>query len=340
MNGDPYTVNSNHVLSFKSSYSRQLGRIINVPVADFVAGDANFRRYLKGWKTAVDFSARVVSIPPYVLGLWLGDGRKDGPRFCKPDQEIETALRQFAESNELSYSRKGDVHTVGRKKGCRGYPKNHFLESLRGYGLIDNKHIPEDYMLNSRENRLELLAGLLDTDGHLHCNGFEISQKSAEVSQSIVRLARSLGFRVSWTRGPKTCVNNGVVGIYTRILICGDTDLIPTRIERKKASPRRQVKDPLKCGVTVRPAGVGEYFGFEVDGDHLFLLGDFTVTHNSALAKALGFEVDCTTLAMDMGKMFQGIVGSSEHAMRSSLKQADAMEPCILFVDRFCPVAA
>lgn len=60
----------------------------------------------------------------------------------------------------------------------------------------------------------------------------------------------------------------------------------------------------------------------------------------SALAKALGFEVDCTTLAMDMGKMFQGIVGSSEHAMRSSLKQADAMEPCILFVDRFCPVAA
>lgn len=60
----------------------------------------------------------------------------------------------------------------------------------------------------------------------------------------------------------------------------------------------------------------------------------------SALAKALGHEVNCTTLAMDMGKMFQGIVGSSEHAMRSALKQADAMEPCILFVDRFCPVAA
>lgn len=36
-------------------------------------------------------------------------------------------------------------------------------------------------------------------------------------------------------------------------------------------------------GITVTPIGRGEYFGFELSGDGLFLLGDFTVTHNSAI---------------------------------------------------------
>src|SRR5690606_17194333 len=44
-----------------------------------------------------------------------------------------------------------------------------------------------------------------------------------------------------------------------------------------------QKKDVLRTGITVEEIGVGEYFGFEIDGDRLFMLGDFTVTHNTVI---------------------------------------------------------
>ena len=57
---------------------------------------------------------------------------------------------------------------------------------------------------------------------------------------------------------------------------------------RDKAAPgRRQRKRHLVHGISVKPVGDGEYFGFEIDGDRLFLQGDFTVTHNTVIAAYL-----------------------------------------------------
>ena len=39
---------------------------------------------------------------------------------------------------------------------------------LRDLNLIQNKHIPDVYMKGSRQQRLQLLAGILDSDGHLN----------------------------------------------------------------------------------------------------------------------------------------------------------------------------
>ena len=67
----------------------------------------------------------------------------------------------------------------------------------------------------------------------------------------------------------------------------GDLLMGPVRIKRKMLPPRKQIKSVLRTGITVQPAGYGEYFGFELDSDGLFLLGDFTVTHNTQLFRII-----------------------------------------------------
>jgi hypothetical protein len=57
--------------------------------------------------------------------------------------------------------------------------------------------------------------------------------------------------------------------------------IIPNVLSRKRASKRKQIKDVLHTGFSLKPIGKGAWFGFTVDGDNRYLLGDFTITHNS-----------------------------------------------------------
>ena len=143
-----------------------------------------------------------------------------------------------------------------------------------------NKHIPHAYKTAPLGDRLALLAGLMDTDAHLTKTGcFVISQVRKRLADDIAFVARSCGFRVTQTED----TINGT--IYHRSFISGATSQIPTRLQRKQAAPRRQVKEINRWGVTVEALGIGDYCGFELEGpDRLFLLGDFTVTHNTTIA--------------------------------------------------------
>ncbi len=115
-----------------------------------------------------------------------------------------------------------------------------------------------------------------------------ITQKNKRISDGIVYLARSLGFLATQKEVQKTCTNgaNGrVTGTYYRCNISGkDIEEIPCLIKRKKAQPRRRETDALVTGVTVEPLGKGKYCGFEINGNGRFLLGDFTVTHNTRIS--------------------------------------------------------
>lgn len=166
----------------------------------------------------------------------------------------------------------------------------------------DKKTIPSRYLRSSRSQRLELLAGLMDKNGCLIHSCFEFSTKDDKIADSVTWLARSLGFQATLRTKVSTIKEIGFSGVYYRVFISGNTSEIPTRIERKKASPRRQVKSVGHFGMKATPIGHGEYFGFEVDGDHRFLLGDFTVTHNSTFAAGapkpifIGTDDGCATL--------------------------------------------
>ena len=157
-------------------------------------------------------------------------------------------------------------------------------DELRQLGVLGNKHIPRAYAINSTENRLRLLAGLIDSDGHLDpvSNGYEITQKNHALARQIKFLGDSLGFRTSLTKKRATISSIGYESEVWRVRLYGDINRVPVRVARKKAQPWASPVDWRQTGITVEFDKVDDYYGFEIDGNRLFLLQDMTVTHNTA----------------------------------------------------------
>lgn len=294
--GDAYVVNESHILSLKRTAERsdpkypsqrRAGEIVNIGVLDYLARSKSFKHIHKGWRAAVDFPEHSGPslLEPYFLGLWLGDGTSTLAEITTGDVETIEYVEGFAarigmatvtrhnSHNSLAIKIIGEAHT--------GRGGTAIMNELRALDLIRNKHIPQRFKNASRQDRLELLAGLIDTDGHYTGKGYDITLGNERLMDDLIFVARSLGFSAYKAPSRKTCHNNGVTGDYWRCCISGDVHRIPCRLPRKMAKPREQIKNVLVTGIAVEPIGEGDYYGFEIDGDHLFMLGDFTVTHNT-----------------------------------------------------------
>lgn len=334
---DEYVVNSSHILSFKitslgtskwktkkgyntkekhgyvNGQKVKSGDIVNISVEDYLKLPKYQKHILKSWKPTIirwkqeDINDDQIEklIPAYFLGIWLGDGSSATPSVTTMDDEIVKYINSVSEeynlrirtSSKLNNRAKTYHLTTGREGENKYHDRNSILNSLKQLSLIKNKHIPEVYLFSSESNRLELLAGILDTDGHLQRNkkgnikGFELTLKQKGFMESVVFLCKSLGFSANM----KKCVKSsqtGKTGEYYRVHINGDLQKIPCKILRKNTQNYTPFYNPCLKGIKVEEVGQGEYYGFEVEGrDRLFLLKDFTVTHNSLIQAGL-----CKTL--------------------------------------------
>ena len=298
--GISYRVNASHILSLKRSRTEgghTHGEVLNVEVRDYITRSPKFRSNYKGYKVAVEFPDREVGIDPYFLGLWLGDGHSYSSRITTVDAEVVESMRTMATELEhelVTYTQPGKTPNYAITKGHRGGRHEASLQGdLAIAGLLGNKHIPNEYITNSTAKRLELLAGLLDSDGHYNAefNVFEITQTNEELARSIKFLCDTLGFKTSFRSKKATIKDRGFESTVFRIRISGHLDMIPVRIERKKARPRPEGIDPRHTGIEVEFDKVDEYFGFTIDGDHLFLLEDMTVTHNTAFVLSMARNI-------------------------------------------------
>ena len=275
--GEKFYVNGNHVLSHLNSHRNWQHITINELLERSHDPDNMSGRLLV--RSAVEYPTQEVLIDPYILGLWLGDGHSASSRFTTVDPEVVESLQEYAAKIgvELSKGNTSDRAPNYSLSGNSGI----FVNLLSELGVYKNKHIPQCYLVNDRHTRLELLAGLLDTDGSLQDNCFDFIQKRKDISESVVYLCRSLGLAAYITECQKSS-QNGTEGTYYRVSISGDTDMIPTRIKRKQASSRLQSKNPLYVGFSVnKVSDAEEYFGFMLDKDHLYLDQHFTILHNS-----------------------------------------------------------
>jgi hypothetical protein len=162
---------------------------------------------------------------------------------------------------------------------------------------LHNKIIPFEYLTNSEYVRLEVLAGLVDTSGD-YCNReiYCITTKLETLRDNILYLCRSLGFAAY------SFVKRGEFGDYHTISITGNLERVPVRLVDKKAFPKRQVKSVLRTGFSIEDYGIGEYYGFSLSGDGRFLLGDFTVTHNSTTLFELAQRLEGNVLFLAFNK--------------------------------------
>lgn len=245
-------------------------------------------RQLQLQRCAVEYSERRTPIDPYLLGLWLAEGTKNPkvlPQFSINEKDVE--LQAYL----LNLKNTGYGVSVKINRGTasivinKGIHKENFItKELRR--VWDNKDF-DLYKINSRNCRLDLLAGLIDGDGYLDGKVYEITTKYTELRDLILYICRSVGLAAySHVKIGKIKELN-FSAEYHNIIISGNTDIIPCKLKRKHSSERKQVKSVLRVGFRIMEQGYGEWFGFSVDGDHRFLLSDFTVVHNSGKTSLL-----------------------------------------------------
>jgi replicative DNA helicase len=291
--GIDYRVNESHILSLKRSRndgSHRHGDVLNISVSDYLQKSKKFHTNYKGYKVGVEFAASELPVEPYFLGVWLGDGTSASVSIATQDKEIVDYLKGYAKRLELvlrKAEKKGKCPMYAINTGFRGGTlgdDRSLQKKLRILGVLDNKHIPHNYIQNDQKSRLELLAGLIDSDGYYDpkFNVFEIVQKDERLARQIKFLADSLGFRVSWKVKKARIKKIGYECDVYRLRIVGDLDRIPTRIKRKQARKLKAKRDYKHTGITVEYDKVDDYYGFTIDGNHLFLLEDMTVTHNTS----------------------------------------------------------
>lgn len=280
--GESFECNDVHILPLKCtsdmnrSTKYRKGEITCIEVKDYIKESKTFKHMMKLWRApGIDLPERKV-IDPYLVGLYLADGTKDSCRLNLG--YIKKEALEHVESSGFC----GVVRDIGGQ----------WLVSLHGFNDIRSllvregcRHIHDRYLRNSRGNRLQLLAGILDGDGHLvKSTVFELACKDESFKDEFLFLCRSLGFAAYAKLSKKGIKSTGFEGYYWVITISGDTDQIPTKIPSKKAKPRQQKKDHLVTGFTVEYVRDDWVYGFQLDRDHLYLLGDFTVSHNTACA--------------------------------------------------------
>lgn len=307
------------------------------------------KKKLKGYSVEVKFNEKILEIDPYFLGLWLGVGHSDSPEISTNDNEIvEYITNEFSDYNIVKHKSDEYRYYISTKNNSFDN-SNKVLNFLKKYNLLKNKHIPNDYKINSRENRLKLLAGLIDTDGNYNSNdnSYYIIQKNVVLSNDIVFLSRSLGFRTTISNVKKSCIYNGEKkeGIYNNITISGkNINEIPCKISRKIAiknntNKNNPNKDNLCRAITVTKLEEGEYYGFKIDGNRRFLLNDFTVVHNTQIARAVANETGSFFLVINGPEIMSKMAGESESNLRSAFEEAEKNAPSIIFIDEIDSIA-
>lgn len=234
---------------------------------------------------------------PYVLGAWLGDGTTASTEITIGPEDVAHFRGEFESAGYCLRQRRGGmqyattpVDGVGAWQGYRG-PLRVLARELQAVGLLGGakKHIPAAYLRASFKQRLALLQGVLDTDGHVSTRGqTELCLADRDLLEQVRELAVSLGDKVNEIRQKDIRLPDGRVAVAWRM------NWTPTnvafRMERKAV--RQRVAGPRALRRAVR--SIERVFSVPVrcisvdSPSHLFLAGrGMCVTHNSTFAANL-----------------------------------------------------
>jgi predicted phage terminase large subunit-like protein len=234
------------------------------------------------------FPEKSLSLHPYVLGAWLGDGSCGKACITHASKENEV----IEKIKRLGYS----VSTVCCHKETKvlttyfsGQPPygGKMTRELKDLGVYKNKHIPNIYKHASYKQRLDLIAGLIDTDGHVEesTGRVRIVTASNRLAKDIEEVAETLGFRPYITYQEPCISSSGIEG-KNRVYTVGfqPTVSVPTILDRKtikRHAPQRRIG--IKNVKRLKAGKIGKCV--QVDSpDGLYMVGEkLTVTHNSTI---------------------------------------------------------
>ena len=236
------------------------------------------------------YEAKKVDISPYLLGVLLGDGGITRNVYITTiDKEMLGYLELPKDCILCQRSKDSITYRISGKE--RG--KNSLKSFLKDYKLFGThsyeKFIPSEYLYNSIYVRLEVLRGLLDTDGTVTSSGhISYSTTSEQLAKDMKQLVWSLGGIVrERTRLGRYKQKNGEIKICRksfRLSIMLPPDIIPFKLQRKidrLNTDRKYV--PTRKIVDIQYLGGSKMQCIKVsNSDGLYLCDDFIVTHNTA----------------------------------------------------------
>ncbi|WBC11136.1 replicative DNA helicase [Micromonospora sp. WMMA1947] len=297
---------------------------------------------------------RDLAVPPYTLGVWLGDGHTGASRFTTADAEMVDLVTRdgflVRPSGPMVYSVHlptparavdrtcvdcgGSTRALRENPGTRRCAECHerngsFLALLRHLGVAYDKHIPQDYLRASENQRRALLAGLMDTDGTVAPTGnLQYTSTSRRLIDGVRELVVSLGYRCTMTERKVRGRTEESSVAYTLNFSTPDTVF---RLDRKRtahAARRRtssDVRSHSRFIVDVRPVPSVPVRCVTVDNpDHLYLAGRSMIpTHNSTAS--MDFARNAAIRANQAAAIFSLEMSKVEIVMR--LLSAEARVP-------------
>lgn len=250
-----------------------------------------------------------IVIPPYVLGMLLGDGYLGGSGEYK--NNIRVSEKESGDLKEILGFFKQDGCDVfdyhSSKNAADDYITPIIGDTTIQDGLkylclsfvrSDSKFIPEAYMLSSIENRYKLLQGLMDSDGYANpdkCSA-EFCSTSKQLAEDVAFLVRSLGGYASISNKPEPYYRKASgEKVYCtaawRVYISAPDLSKFFRLSRKNERARKQSNGRNYFGkviANIESVGTKEMRCITVSSWHgLYLTNDFTVTHNSYSMRAM-----------------------------------------------------
>lgn len=173
-------------------------------------------------------------VAPYVLGVWLGDGSRNGSQFWGNDPDIAECVAACGETVRKGEQKYQWLLNDGRVGGSPESRAHTLTSRLRRLGVLGNKHIPPQFLRARFADRLALLQGLMDTDGSASKQGgtCEFTSVNPRLAADVLDLCLGLGIRARMTTGRATLNGQDVSAKYR---IHFTTSLPVFRLPRKLA---------------------------------------------------------------------------------------------------------
>lgn len=296
----------------------------------------------------LNYNNKDLLIQPYVLGCWLGDGTTVEGTIESADPEILNHINDYGYSINLRPSTinksKSSLYRIGDLINSTETYHNHKIGELtlqlKKLNLLGNKHIPDNYLYSSYEQRLELLQGLLDTDGCCLKNGLiEFCTVLPKLAEQVCQLIRSFGI--------KTKIKKNDTYLYEkkckdRYRITFTTKLPVFKLQRKlnniRLNKTQLSRSTHRFIVDIKPIKSIPMRCITVDSDsHLFLITkSFIPTHNTMTTACIlkkasekGYTCLYTTLS-DIVSTLTVAGAEDKHLSRKELVMVD-----FLVIDEF-----
>ncbi len=220
----------------KYSKTFDSNQVIELSVINYLNLTEKTQHELVGYKVGVTYSEKKLLMDPWLLGSIISESNKKNDDDYLLEQEKQLNIQ----NNNIT--------------------------------LLDN-YIPDNYLYNSRKNRLKLLAGLIDSRGILYNNLFQIDYYDKNMANQVCCLARSLGLICFIESSIKT----------NRCYIKGNIHEIPCIIKTKQVPKIENNINYLNMKIKVVPVEEDNFYGFQTNENKRFLLKNFTVVHNCQL---------------------------------------------------------